>query len=325
MRLITYTDGVEPVKIGILWRDKYVLDLRKALTHYLVSEEYIDYKDAYELSYDFVVSDVVKFIKRWNIIKDITQKVINAYSKSDTNYLIKEGVIKSINEIEFHPVVPNPSKVVGIGLNYEEYRVMLKYPKPEVPLFFFKPVNTLIGHNKHVVIPKGGKWPGTSSKCLFHEFEMAVIIGKKARFIEKNEALKYVFGVTIFSDITAHDIEMIKPGFVLYQQRAKAFDTFSPIGPWIVTMDEILNEGVDIHNLRILRRRNGKVENESNTRNMMYKTWEVLEFLSEVMTLEPGDIVSLGSPPTGPEEGLQPGDIIEAEVEYIGVLRNYVK
>ena len=113
---------------------------------------------------------------------------------------------------------------------------------------------------------------------------------------------------------------MMKLGFVLYQQRAKAFGNFLLIGPWIITMDEIEENRIDIHKLRILRR-NNVVESESNTKNMTYKTWEILEFLSEIMTLEPGDIISLGSPP----EGLKPGDVIEAEIEYIGVLRNYIK
>lgn len=239
---------------------------------------------------------------------------------------MRRGSIHDIENIRFLPPVLEPGKIIGIGLNYEEYRVMLKYPKPEVPLFFFKPTSTLIGHKDYIILPRvSGKWPGTSSRIVFHEYELAVIIGKKARNIDAKEAYKYVLGFTIFSDITAHDIEMTNPGHVLYQQRSKAFDTFSPMGPWIVTLDEIIANNIDIHNLRIWRKRNGVVEGESNTRNMVYKTWEILEFLSEIMTLEPGDIISLGSPPAGPPEGLQPGDVIEAGVEFIGTLINYVK
>ncbi|MGB9828287.1 MAG: fumarylacetoacetate hydrolase family protein, partial [Thermosphaera sp.] len=231
-------------------------------------------------------------------------------------------IVRDVNEIRFLPPVYDPLKIIGIGQNYEEYRLMLKYPKPEVPLFFFKPVNTLIGHREKVVIPKGGKWPGTSSKIVFHEYELAVVIGRRARFVEKNRVFDYIYGFTIFSDITAHDIEMIQPGYVLYQQRAKAFDTFSPMGPWIVTKDEFESKGVDVYNLNILRRRNGTVEGKSNTKNMVYRIEEIIEFMSEIMTLEPGDIISLGSPPAGPPEGLQPGDVIEAEIEHMGVLTN---
>jgi 2-keto-4-pentenoate hydratase/2-oxohepta-3-ene-1,7-dioic acid hydratase in catechol pathway len=142
--------------------------------------------------------------------------------------------------------------------------------------------------------------------------------------VEKNRVFDYIYGFTIFSNITAHDIEMIQPGYVLYQQRAKAFDTFSPMGPWIVAKDEFESKGLDVYNLNILRRSNGKVEGKSNTKNMVYGIEEIIEFLSEIMTLEPGDIKSLGSPPAGPPEGLQPGDVIEAEIEHIGVLTNYV-
>ncbi|MEM0249677.1 MAG: fumarylacetoacetate hydrolase family protein, partial [Desulfurococcaceae archaeon] len=102
-------------------------------------------------------------------------------------------------------------------------------------------------------------------------------------------------------------------------------DTFSPMGPWIVTMDEIREKGINVYNLKMARKRTGIVEGESNTKNMVYKIEEIIEFLSEIMTLEPGDVISLGSPPAGPPQGLQPGDVIEAEIEHIGSLVNYVK
>lgn len=329
MKLITYlSEAMNDIRIGVLFNKKLVLDLRRGFETFLKDHENIEHYDAMELASSLIPNDVTRFIKRWKYLKPQISKAIGYFSSlsnTELNKFINEGVLHSLNSIKFLPVVPNPPKIVCIGLNFEEYRIMLKYPKPEVPLFFFKPTNTLIGHGDKVKIPKGGKWPGTSSTCLFHEYEMAVIIGRKMRNIDKNKALEHVFGATVFSDITAHDIEMKKPGLVLYQQRSKAFDTFSPIGPWIVTMDEIVEKGIDLHNLKMRRLRNGVVEGESNTKNMIYKVWEILEFLSEIMTLEPGDIVSLGSPPTGPKEGLHPGDIIEAEVEHIGTLRSYVE
>jgi len=263
-------------------------------------------------------------IQRISFLKEIIERAFSKTCPNNRCSDIKEGIVKTIDKIRFLPPVYDPPKIIGIGLNYDEYRVLLKYPKPEVPLFFFKPTNTLIGHKEKIILPRGGKWPGTSSKIVFHEYELAVIIGRVARNIDKNKAFDYIYGFTIFNDITAHDIEMIQPGFVLYQQRAKAFDTFSPVGPWIVTKDEIIDKGVNIYNLRILRKRNGIIEGESNTRNMIFKIEEILEFLSEIMTLEPGDIISLGSPPAGPPQGLQPGDVIETEIEYIGTLTNYV-
>jgi len=142
--------------------------------------------------------------------------------------------------------------------------------------------------------------------------------------VEENRVFDYIYGFTIFSDVTAHDIEMIQPGFVVCRQLAKAFDTFPLMGPWIDAKDEFESKWLDVYNLFVLRRRNGKVEGGSNTKNMVYRIEEIVEFPSEVMTLEPGDIISLGSPPAGPPEGLRPGDVIEAEIEHIGVLTNYV-
>lgn len=324
LRIIAFTRGGE-ARIGILWGENHVFDLEKGLTSYLTNELGVNPSDAYRIASTLVPSGVSRLIERWRFLENMIQKVIDAHLSWRLEELLERNLVHSFSEIRFLPAVNDPGKIIGIGLNYDEYRVMLNYPKPEVPLFFFKPANTLIGHEDYVVIPRGGRWPGTESKCLFHEFEMAVVIGKKTRNIDRSRAMDSIFGVTIFSDITAHDIEMIKPGFVLYQQRAKAFDTFSPVGPWIVTMDEVRERNIDLHNLRIARRRNGNIEGESNTRNMIYKIPEIIEFLSEIMTLMPGDIVSLGSPPAGPEEGLQPGDTIETYIESIGILRNYVK
>lgn len=326
MKVITYHIKNSSCKrIGILYKERYVLDLKEAFKNYFIEYEGLEKHDSKELAEALIPNDTVKAIRRWNYLKPQIAKVLKYFSQFNEDKLLSMSIIYKLTDIRFLPAIPNPSKIIGIGLNYEEYRVMLKYPKPEVPLFFFKPTNTLIGHEDKVKIPKGGKWPGTSSSCLFHEYEMAVIIGKEAKNISQKEAHKYVFGVTIFSDITAHDIEMIKPGFVLYQQRSKAFDTFSPTGPWILTMDEIVKNNINIHNLRIRRLRNNVVEGESNTKNMIYKTWEILEFLSEIMTLKPGDIISLGSPPAGPKKGLRAGDTIEVEIEHIGTLRNYVE
>ncbi len=326
LRLVTFAEakGDMSLRLGIPWMEKHILDLGGAIADLLVSKYKVSLRRAYELAH-FVTSDTQRFIELSPAVSHLIDEVAREYVRSDLEYLINAGIAFELKEIKYLPAIPNPPKIIGIGLNYEEYRAMLKYPKPDVPLFFFKPNNTLLGHEDYVVIPRGGRWPGTSSKCLFHEFEMAIVIGRVAKDIAREEAPRHIFGVTIFSDITAHDIEMMQPGFVLYQQRSKAFNTFSPIGPWIVTMDEFTQRSIDIHNLNILRRRNGLVEGKSNTRNMIYKAWDIVEFLSEIMTLEPGDVISLGSPPAGPPEGLQPGDVIEVELEFVGVLRNYVK
>ncbi len=310
---------------GFVVMDNYIVDLKALLVNELVDEVGMTPENAEEFVASTLSGRTGYIIQRLQLFKPLIERFLRALSRSSIEELRAGGLIKSFDEVKFLPPVRDPTKIIGIGLNYEDYRVMLGYPKTEVPLFFFKPLNTLIGHRDYIVIPKGGRWSGTKPKILFHEYEFAVVIGRRMKDVSRNEVYDYVFGFTLFGDITAHDIEMVQPGHVLYQQRSKAFDTFSPLGPWVVSMDEIRERGIDVNNLRILRRRNGVVEGESNTSRMIFKPDEVLEFLSEIMTLEPGDVVSLGSPPAGPPEGLQPGDVIEEEVEEIGVLVNYVK
>jgi 2-keto-4-pentenoate hydratase/2-oxohepta-3-ene-1,7-dioic acid hydratase in catechol pathway len=323
MRIITYwyEERYHP-RYGILISSNEIVDLQGLLQAFFVEVHDMTLENAYALASSIFSTGSRNVIQRIMTFKDVIVKALSKLCPGGK--CLDTKIVRNINELNFLPPIYDPQKIIGIGLNFEEYRLMLKYSKPEVPLFFFKPISTLIGHREKVVIPRGGKWPGTSSKIVFHEYELAVIIGKRARFVDKSRAFDYIYGFTIFSDITAHDIEMIQPGHVLYQQRAKAFDTFSPMGPWIVTKDELVDRGIDIYNLRMVRRRNNIVEGESNTKNLVFKIEEIIEFLSEIMSLEPGDVISLGSPPAGPSEGLQPGDVIEVEIENIGTLTNYV-
>lgn len=312
-------------RYGLVISEGFLVDLESLLIYEFVNSLDMSPTNAEDLARSILRCRGGYVVERVQFLKPMIDRALRIISSAGLDEARAAGLIRSLDEVKFLPPVPDPSKVIGIGLNYDEYRVMLGYFKPEVPLFFSKPVNTLVGHKDYIVIPRGGKWPGTSSRILFHEYEFAAVIGKRMKNVDKSKVYDYVFGFTLFGDITAHDIEMIQPGHVVYQQRSKSFDTFSPTGPWVVTVDEIREKGIDVNNLRILRRRNGVVEGESKTSNMTFKPEEILEFLSEIMTLEPGDIVSFGSPPAGPPEGLQPGDVIEEEVESIGVLTNFIK
>ncbi len=326
MRFMSYLIGSSSSpRYGLVLSEEVLVDLEVLLINELVLDNDLRPENAEDLVKSAFRCKGGYIVERIRFLKPLIDKALKKISSSNIDELRMLGLIRKLDEVKFLPPIPDPSKIIGIGLNYEEYRVMLGYAKPEVPLFFSKPSNTLIGHKDYIVIPRGSKWSGTSSRILFHEYEFAAVIGKRMKRVDRKEVLTYVFGFTLFGDVTAHDIEIIQPGHVLYQQRSKSFDTFSPTGPWIVTVDEIKEKGIDIGNLRILRRRNGVIEGESKTSNMTFKPEEILEFLSEIMTLEPGDIVSFGSPPAGPSEGLQPGDVIEEEVESIGTLINYVK
>lgn len=200
----------------------------------------------------------------------------------------------------------NPTKIVCMGLNFEDYRRILGLEYLAVPQLFLKAPSAIIGPDAAIEIPEG-------YGLVFHEFEIGAVIGRRIRQLPPAAVPDAVFGYTIFNDLVLHDIELMTRE---YQQWAKNCDTFAPIGPWIATAD-----AVPIQAARMVRRRNGRVESESTTAHMRRPFPELIAFVSCFMTLEPGDIVTSASPPAGP---FGPGDVIEAEVEGIGVLRNPV-
>ena len=218
------------------------------------------------------------------------------------------GAILSLTDVKLKSPVMDPSKIVCTGLNYEDYRVKLGLQYLPVPQIFLKAPSSLIGHMEPIVIPQG-------YGVVFHEWEFSCIIAETCRNVEKGKAGETIFGYTILDDITAHDIEAKSREL---QPWGKSFDTFGPMGPWIVTPDEMPK---DIYNLRMVRRRNGKVETDSNTKNMQFHFDDIISFVSSFWTLNPGDVITTASPPAGP---IAPGDTIEGEVEGIGVLTNPV-
>lgn len=218
------------------------------------------------------------------------------------------GAVFSLPDVKFEAPVTEPSKIVCTGLNYEDYRIRLGLQYLPVPQIFLKAPSSLTGHMKPIVIPQG-------YGVVFHEWELSCIMAKTCRNVEKEKVGETIFGYTIFNDITAHDIESKSREL---QPWGKSFDTFGPMGPWIVTPDEMPK---DLYNLRMVRRRNGKTEADSNTKNMQFHFDDIISFVSSFWTLNLGDVVTTASPPAGP---IAPGDTIEAEIEGIGVLVNPV-
>jgi acylpyruvate hydrolase len=312
VRFVTFEiEGRE--RIGVVVDEK-VIDLTAAYTSYLAVEKKL--ADAEEEANKALPPSMLNFLWRGDGGVAAAETAVKYVSGRKFDVL---GAVFPLKRVRLKAPIPRPGKMVCIGLNYEDYRKMLGIERSDYPMFFFKPSSTVIGPEEPIVIPRG-KFPCTYSDCLWLEWEFTAVIGKKAKKVPKEKALDHVFGFTIFDDITAHDIEMMGPGKTFYQQRCKPFDTFSPMGPWIVKKDQM----PDIRNLRMVRKRNGKIEWESSTKYMIHGVPEIIEFLSEVMTLEPGDIIPTASPPAGPKEGLQSGDVIEAYIEGIGTLRNPV-
>jgi 2-keto-4-pentenoate hydratase/2-oxohepta-3-ene-1,7-dioic acid hydratase in catechol pathway len=200
--------------------------------------------------------------------------------------------------------IASPSKIIGLGLNYVKHAKDGGFDIPEEPLLFLKPPSSMIAHLENIV------YPGNTER-VDYEGELGIVMGKQAKNISEEEALDHVLGCTIMNDVSARDYQR-KDG---QWARGKGFDTFCPVGPFIVN-------GLDPDNLNIQTRVNGKIVQDSNTNDLIFNVRHQISFISRVMTLLPGDLISTGTPHgVGP---LKKGDVVEVEVEGIGVLKNFV-
>ena len=200
--------------------------------------------------------------------------------------------------------VIKPTKIIAIGLNYLDHAKELKMEIPDHPLIFLKPSTAVIGSGDAIILPP-------QTKELNYEGELAVVIKEKAKNISKDEAHRFIAGYTCANDVTARDLQRIDGQWT----RAKSFDTFCPLGPRIVS-------DIDPKNLSIITRVNGTVKQNSNTKNMIFDVFELVSFVSEIMTLLPGDVIITGTPPG--VGAIEAGDVVEVEIEGIGVLKNIV-
>jgi 2-keto-4-pentenoate hydratase/2-oxohepta-3-ene-1,7-dioic acid hydratase in catechol pathway len=232
------------------------------------------------------------------------------------------GAVHTLSAVQLASPIPRPAKnVICLGLNYSEHAQETAAARgrsasaPEYPVFFTKAPTTMNGPYGEIVID-----PAVSTEIDW-EVELGVIIGKGGKNIREENALGHVFGYTVINDVTARDLQRQHKQYF----KGKSLDGFCPMGPWIVTADEI----ADAQNLRLVLRVNGVVKQDSNTSRMIFSVSQIISILSAGMTLEPGDIIATGTP-SGvgfvrvPPEFLKPGDVVEAEVEGIGVIRNTV-
>jgi len=198
----------------------------------------------------------------------------------------------------------SPSKIVGIGVNYRAHAVEMGKGLPSEPLMFLKPPSAVIGDGDAI------RRPGGYAR-VDHEGELGVVIGTRARRVPRARALDYVMGLCCVNDVTVRELQ-VKDG---QWARAKGFDTFCPIGPRVVA-------GLDPSDLRITTRVNGEVRQDSRTSDLIFDVPALIAFVSEHMTLEPGDVISTGTP--AGVGNLAVGDVVEIEIEGVGVLRNPV-
>jgi 2-keto-4-pentenoate hydratase/2-oxohepta-3-ene-1,7-dioic acid hydratase in catechol pathway len=229
----------------------------------------------------------------------------------------KSAVKYAANAVKLLPPVPNPSKVLCIGLNYRDHAIEGGRAIPTEPVLFGKFPNTLIAHGEPIVLPK-------VAQKVDYEAELVVVVGKTGKHIPNNEtAFQYVGGYTVGNDVSARDWQF--RGEEKQWIVGKTFDTFAPTGPVLVTADEL----TDPHKLQVQLRLNGTTLQNSNTREFIFGVPHLLWFLSQCVTLEPGDLIFTGTPPgvgiaRKPPVLLKAGDVAEVEIEGIGTLKNPV-
>jgi len=197
-----------------------------------------------------------------------------------------------------------PSKIAALGLNYRKHAKELNMPLPKTPLLFLKPSTSVIGPEENIIYPP-------SSKRVDYECELGVVMKKPTRQVSVKDALDYVLGYTCLNDVTARDLQSSDGQWT----RGKGFDTFAPIGPCIETE-------LDPGNVVVETYLNGERKQQSSTNDLIYPVPKLISFISNIMTLLPGDIIATGTP--GGIGPMQPGDMVEIKIESIGTLRNYV-
>ncbi len=223
----------------------------------------------------------------------------------------RTGEVLALADVRLLPPVANPSKIIGIGRNYVAHIEELGNQVPVEPMIFLKPTTSLIGPDEQIVLPR---W----SEHVDHEAELAVVIGKRAKDVPLEDVDDVVFGYTAANDVSARDIQKRDGQWA----RAKGFDTACPLGPWIVSPEELTTSGRDVEDLRVSGSVNGVVKQSESTALMINSVRELISFVSRAFTLLPGDVILTGTP-AGVSQ-LSDGDLVEIEVEGIGTLSNPV-
>ncbi len=253
---------------------------------------------------DGIIRDLSSVISDLNSTT-INQNTIEKIKKINLNKL------PEINEnIRIGPCVANPEKFIGIGLNYSDHAEETGMKPPSEPIIFIKANSCICGPNDNVIIPK-------NSKKTDWEIELGIVIGKKAQYISEDKSLEYIFGYCIVNDISEREFQIERSGG--QWDKGKGCDTFGPIGPYLVTKNEIKN----IQDLNLELKLNGKITQKGNTNKMIFGVKHIVSYLSHFMTLNPGDIITTGTPPgvgmaRNPQIFLKPGDEMILNIDNLG-------
>ncbi len=247
--------------------------------------------------------NIIDFLNKGESAKQALKKLIN----SGENRI-------PLSDVKLQAPVPRPGKFLGVALNYTDHIKETQLEKPQYPLFFTKQSSCVIGNGEAIHRP-------IVSDKLDYEGELAFVIGQRCRHVPLEKAHQVIAGYTIVNDVSVRDWQIRSPTWML----GKSFDTHGPMGPWIVTSDEI----EDPHNLNIKTWIDDELRQDSNTKHMIFNCFEMIEYLSKAMTLEPGDVIATGTPSgvgvkMKPRGYMKPGQTVKIEIEGIGTLSNPV-
>ena len=250
-----------------------------------------------------------------SIIEDLNPTTIN----KNTIELIKQNDLIKLPEISKNSrigaCVSNPQKFIGIGLNYSDHAEETGMKPPPEPIIFIKANSCIIGPNDNIVIPK-------NSKKTDWEVELGIVIGKKAQYISEDKSFDHIFGYCVVNDVSEREFQIERAG---QWDKGKGCDTFGPIGPYLVTKDEINN----VQELNLELKLNGKIMQKGNTNKMIFGVKHIISYLSHFMTLNPGDIITTGTPPgvgmaMNPQIFLKSGDEMRLKIDNLGTQRQKV-
>lgn len=248
---------------------------------------------------------IVRFLKEQQTGYGIMEgKVVKALEGEPFDSLRMSGKEYRLDEVKLlAPCIP--SKIVAIGLNYRSHALETNNPVSSTPIIFLKPPTSLIGPEETIILPP-------DSTRIDYECELAIVMKKKARFVSKDRALHFVLGYTCFNDVTARDHQRDDVQWT----RGKGHDTFGPIGPCIET-------DMDTSNIALSTWVNGQMKQQGNTSDLIFPVPDIIEFVSGVMTLLPGDVIATGTP--AGIGRIVSGDVVEIRIDPIGILKNYVQ
>ena len=250
-----------------------------------------------------------------SVIQDLYPETINQETIETINNINPKKLPKISNKTRIGACVSNPQKFIGIGLNYTDHAEETGMKIPSEPIVFLKANSCISGPYDDVIIPK-------KSKKTDWEVELGIVIGKKAQYISENESINHIFGYCIVNDISEREFQIERSG---QWDKGKGCDTFGPIGPFLVTKDEIK----DVQNLNLELKVNGKIMQKGNTRKMIFGVTYIVSYLSNFMTLNPGDIITTGTPPgvgmaKNPSVFLKRGDEMMLKIDNLGFQKQKV-